>query len=111
MSSNVKGAKLTWNDDCEKAFQCLRKYLTETEHVLILPDFSKPFKLDTDSSNFGIGSVLSQEMDGEDRPVAYFAKHMSKPERNYSTREKILVFFCNKNVCVVPVPGTGTVPA
>jgi hypothetical protein len=59
VSSNVKGAKLTWNDDCEKAFQCLRKYLTITEHVLILPDFSKPFKLDTDSSDFGIGSVLS----------------------------------------------------
>ena len=91
VSSNVKGAKLTWNDDCEKAFQCLRKYLTETEHVLILPDFSKPFKLDTDSSDFGIGSVLSQEMDGEDRPVAYFAKHMSKAERNYSTSEKELL--------------------
>ena len=59
--------------------------------MLILPDFSKPFKLDTDSSDFGIGSVLSQEMDGEDRPVAYFAKHMSKAERNYSTSENELL--------------------
>ena len=30
VSSNIKRAKLTWNDDCEKAFQCLRKYLTES---------------------------------------------------------------------------------
>jgi hypothetical protein len=30
-------------------------------------------------------------MDGEDRPVAYFAKHMSKTERNYSTSEKELL--------------------
>ena len=86
-------SKLEWNEDCEKSFETLRKVLTETDQVLRLPNFDLPFKLETDASDFGIGAVLSQQFDNENiwRPVAYYAKHMSKAERNYGTSEKELL--------------------
>ena len=37
------------------------------------PDYEKPFKLITDSSDVGTGSVLVQEAsDGLEHPVSYF---------------------------------------
>ena len=36
-----------------------------------MPDFKQPIILDTDASNFEIGSVLSKRIDGKERPIAY----------------------------------------
>ncbi len=39
---------------------------------------------------YGVGAVLAQLEDAYWHPVAYFSKHLSKQERNYSTSEKEL---------------------
>ncbi|CAF1082173.1 unnamed protein product, partial [Brachionus calyciflorus] len=52
---------------------------------------NQPFRLDTDACNSGIGAVLSQEQNGESRPVAYFIKGLNKAQKNYSTSEKELL--------------------
>ncbi|KAG8184468.1 hypothetical protein JTE90_002315 [Oedothorax gibbosus] len=49
------------------------------------------FILDTDASKEGIGAVLSQEVDGKERVIAYFSKSLSKPERNYCVTRKELL--------------------
>ena len=58
------------------------------EHVLALPDFDKEFVVECDSSNFGVGGVISQKSGRHYQPIAYFSKHLSKTERNYSTSER-----------------------
>ena len=58
-----KNSVFKWTEECQEAFKELQRRLTSTP-VLAHPDFSKPFTLDTDASNTGIGAVLSQE--GED---------------------------------------------
>ena len=59
--------------------------------ALHYPVPGKPFILDTDASNVGIGAVLSQEIDGQEVPVAYYSKALTKPERNYCvTRREML---------------------
>jgi hypothetical protein len=47
--------------------------------------------LESDASQYGAGSVLSQERQGIIKPVAYYSRSLSKPEKNYSTIERELL--------------------
>ena len=60
--------------------------------VSAYPDFRKPFILDTDASNSGIGGVLSQiDDDRRERVIAYGSRLLTKPERQYCvTRRELL---------------------
>ena len=55
-----------------------------TAPVLTLPDFTKPFVLETDASNSGIGVVLTQG----GRPIAYLSKALSPKHIALSIFEK-----------------------
>ena len=44
------------------------------------PDFSKPFQLQTDASDVGVGAVLSQGGD-QDQPIAYFSRKILDREQ------------------------------
>ena len=52
--------KVHCTPECERAFQTLKKKLGESP-VLIILDFSRPFAVQTDASNVGIGAVLNQK--------------------------------------------------
>ena len=68
--------RVTWTADCEEAFRRLKKALCSAP-VLCTPDFTKPFVLQTDASDRGVGAVLSQPTeDGAGQPVAYFSKKL-----------------------------------
>ncbi|UYV84436.1 K02A2.6-like [Cordylochernes scorpioides] len=55
-----------WNQDCENAFVTLKGGLCSSP-VLVYPQPGMRFVLETDASNSGIGAVLSQVQDGEER--------------------------------------------
>ncbi|GFW79112.1 retrovirus-related Pol polyprotein from transposon 412 [Trichonephila clavipes] len=76
--------------ECEDSFLQLKEALTSSP-ILIYPQPDKPFILDTDASNESVGAVLSQEIDGQERVVAYWSKCLSKPERNYCVTRKELL--------------------
>ena len=78
-----------WNADCEQAFQLLKECLM-SEPILVAPDFSQPFLLQTDASNVGLGAVLSQ-IQGENReehPIVYLSRKLKPNELNYTVTEK-----------------------
>ena len=92
----IRARAFHWTADCQSAFEELRHHLS-TAPVLAHPNFSRPFIIDTDASDTGIGAVLSQIDDnGMERVVAYGSRVLSKPERRYCvTRRELLavVFF------------------
>ncbi len=53
-----------------------------------LPNFDLTFLLQTDASDRGLGAVLAQVVEGEERPVLYLSRKLSKRETRYSTIEK-----------------------
>ena len=86
-----KSSKFGWTTECDNAFRSLRNKLISSP-ILIFPDFSKQFILDTDASEVGIGAVLSQvQPDGSEAVVAYASRTLTKPERNYCVTRKELL--------------------
>jgi hypothetical protein len=80
--------KLQPTSDALKAFEIVKEKLISAP-VLRCPDFRKPFILQTDASNFAIGSCLSQVFeDGEEHPIAFASSKLSKTQIAWSTIEK-----------------------
>ena len=66
-----------------QAFEKLKTAVASTP-VLGLPDFEKPFEVNTDASDRAIGGVVVQE----GHPIAFESRKLSDAEQNYSTHEK-----------------------
>ena len=89
-SLTKKKVPFVWTDECQAAFDRLRKELI-TAPVLEIPDGS--LIVDTDASNASLAAVLSNVINGEERPLVFASRVLSKTETNYSTtkREALVV--------------------
>ena len=56
----------------------------------ILSDFDLPFRLACDANGVAIGAVLSQVVNGKERPTSFFSKVLSKQQRNWTVTEREL---------------------
>lgn len=79
---------LVWTDEARVAFSTLKDKMINSV-TLRFPDFSKPFILTTDASNYSIGGVL-QQADSENklRPISFFSRKLNAAEQRYSTVER-----------------------
>ena len=55
--------------------------------TLAYPDFSKPFVLYTDASDYQLGAVITQ--DG--KPLAFYSRKLNAAQKYYTTQEKELL--------------------
>ncbi len=85
-----KHARFHWNSESQQAFDKLKEMLT-TAPILGYPMDSGDLILDTDASNFGIGAVLSQLQQGEERVLAYGSRSLTPTEQNYCTTRRELL--------------------
>ncbi|KAL0154049.1 hypothetical protein M9458_050649 [Cirrhinus mrigala] len=81
VSSGQSSFEQHWNHTCEKSFSDLKERLIQAP-VLGYADFTRPFILETDASNLGLGAVLSQEQGGLRRPIAFASRGLRPSERN-----------------------------
>ncbi|XP_024041540.1 uncharacterized protein LOC112098940 [Citrus clementina] len=94
----LKDAPFEWNDDCQKSFEKIICLLTSAP-IMQSPDWSLPFELMCDASDFAVGAVLGQRRDGKPFVIYYASKTLDSAQMNYSTTEKELlavVFALNK---------------
>nr|GEY10011.1 reverse transcriptase domain-containing protein [Tanacetum cinerariifolium] len=82
-----KNTPFVFSEDCIKAFQTLKKKLTEAP-ILIAPNWDLPFELMYDASDFAIGAVLGQRHEKHFKPIHYASKTMNDAESNYTMTEK-----------------------
>lgn len=94
--------KIEWDSKKERAFSDLKKALSEPP-VLRAPDYSKPFIVQCDASNRGMGVILCQEDENEqEQPILYASRKLSVREEAYSASEKecaCLVWATQKLAC------------
>ena len=80
-----------WDSNCDRAFKKLKELLCSSP-ILQSPDFARPFILQTDASDRGVGAVLTQRDDsGQEHPVCYYSRKLLPREQRYSTVEKELL--------------------
>lgn len=78
--------QFVWGERERLSFQQLKEAVTSAP-VLVPPDFSKPFTVETDASKFAIGAVLSQE----GRVIAFESRKLNLAECKYEVHDKELL--------------------
>ena len=82
-NANHKKAPIEWTDECQVAFDKLKELCTSTP-ILAYANYKKPFQLQTDASDFGLGAVLYQWDDNNhQRVIAFASRSLSNTEKNY----------------------------
>jgi transposase InsO family protein len=81
-----KAVKWQWTKVENDAFEALKR-LIGREVLLSYPDFSKPFEIHTDASDYQLGAVIHQD----NKPIAFYSKKLNSAQRNYTTTEKELL--------------------
>lgn len=71
-----------WNEEVGSAFEYLKKALSSAP-VLTKPDFSKPFVLETDACDKGMGTVLMQQ----GKPISYLSKSFNTKNMKFFVYE------------------------
>ena len=54
-------------------------------------DPKKPVQIETDALDRAIGACITQEIDKQRHPIAYFSRKMSSAEQNYEIYDKELL--------------------
>jgi hypothetical protein len=86
-----KGVKYEWTYECNRSFLELKTLIKQAK-CLAHPDFTRAFCLQTDTSNWGIGVVLHQQVqDSSWQPITFISRALTRTETNYSTTEKDLL--------------------
>ena len=85
-----KDVPYAFNEECLQAFTLLREKLTQAP-IMVAPDWSLPFKLMCNASNYAVGAVLGQQKDKYFQPIYYDSKTLTAAQENYTTTEKELL--------------------
>ena len=97
-----KTKRFEWSSDAAMAFETLKTCASQAP-VLVYPRFDLEFCLKTDASAVAVGAVLTQDQDGQERPVGFASRKLKPAERNYSTIERDACH-CLGNRVFLPVP-------
>ncbi|KAL8104495.1 hypothetical protein AgCh_028640 [Apium graveolens] len=85
-----KDVPFKFDDECLAAFETLKKSLI-TAPVITAPDWTEPFEMMCDASDYAVGAVLGQRKKNIFQVVYYASKTLNGAQLNYTTTEKELL--------------------
>ena len=68
--------EFVFNEDCKKAFQMLKDKLVSAP-IIRAPDRNHPFEVMCDASDFAVGAVLGQKIEGKSYAIFYASKTLN----------------------------------
>ncbi|CAN6549775.1 unnamed protein product [Malus baccata var. baccata] len=78
------------NEECVVAFNKLKELLSMA-HVIMPPDWSLPFELMCDASDYVVGAILGQRVNKVPHVIYYASRTLNDAQLNYSTTENELL--------------------
>ena len=84
------GKKFIWSKACDKSFHLLGKALVSLDVMGYPINESGAFILDVDASDVGIGGILHQVQNGQERVITYSSRALNKAEKYCITEKKLL---------------------
>ncbi|CAN6711787.1 unnamed protein product [Malus baccata var. baccata] len=85
-----KDVTFDMNEECVVTFNKLKKLLS-TAPVIMPPDWSLPFELMCDASDYAVGVVLGQRVNKVPHVIYYASRTLNDAQLNYSTTENELL--------------------
>jgi hypothetical protein len=86
----AKDVPFEFDDACLRSFEILKKALISAP-IIQPPDWSLPFEIMCDTSDYIVGAVLGQTKDKKHHAIAYASKTLKGPQLNYAITEKELI--------------------
>jgi hypothetical protein len=79
-----------FDEKCLAAFRTLKSALVSAP-IIQPPDWSQPFKIMCDASDYAVGAVLGQRKEGQVHAIYYASKTLNGSQLNYATTKKELL--------------------
>lgn len=99
LQGNVKGkTPVNWTPATVAAFEACKESLAGAT-LLAHPEPNAPLAIFSDASDFAVGAVLQQKVDGHWQPLDFFSKKLSPTESNYGAydRELLAIYLAVKH--------------
>jgi hypothetical protein len=90
MNLLAKDAPFEFTDECFKSFHILKEALISAP-IIQLTDWTLPFEIMCDATDYAVGAVLGQTKDKKHHAIAYASKTLTGAQLNYATTEKELL--------------------
>jgi hypothetical protein len=85
-----KDVAFDFDEKCLAAFRTLKSALVSAP-IIQPPNWSQPFEIMCDASDYAVGAVLGQINEGRVHTVYYASKTLNEAQLNYATTEKELL--------------------
>ena len=83
----AKDVPFTFDAECMNSLEKFKKDLISAPFISAL-DWSKPFEIMCDASDFAIGVVLGQRIDNKQHVIYYSSRTLNDAQLNYTITEK-----------------------
>ena len=83
----AKEVPFHFNQSCLETFETLKKVLTNAP-ILQTPNWSLPFKMMFDASDYALGAILGQRVDKKPMMIYYVSRTLANAQLRYTTTER-----------------------